>query len=250
MDYLKDQINDAYANASPPPARTSSTPVSVLRMEDSLELCGMTPEEAEQLQKEMDDVAKWEESNKQAADALYQQIVWRPKAFPALPPPQRYQVPLPSDTDSRFKINISVSGQLGMKLECEGTQSNLALITQSVDNATLCLDEEISGPVIWTQRVYFATEAAVKMTPTPTPKDPLQEYTLAHLIALLLVKQRRHLASLKPDDRTLQYFVGTDAIPPQGNCTISRSSLYATAIRRRLLQTGMWCYFLQLEIRV
>ncbi|KAH9886251.1 hypothetical protein C8Q73DRAFT_669207 [Cubamyces lactineus] len=210
----------------------------------------MTAEEAELLQREMDEVAKWEASDQQAFDALYQQIVWRPMAFRVPPPPRHYQVPLPPDTDGLFKIDLTTSGQPGVKLEFQGTQSNLVQITAFVDDATLCLDEEIPGPVIWAQRVYFAPETTVKMTPMPTPKSPPQGFTLAHLIELLLVKQRRHWATLNRCDRTLQYFVGADDISPQENCTVTRSSMYATAIRRRRLYTGMWCYFFQLEIRV
>ncbi|KAI0330044.1 hypothetical protein GY45DRAFT_1324311 [Cubamyces sp. BRFM 1775] len=210
----------------------------------------MTAEETKALLKDMDEIARIEATDEQAFDALYRGIIWRPMAFPARPPPRHYPVPLPADTDKMFKIDVTVSGQPGTKLEYEGRQSNLVQITNIVDNATLCLDEEILGPVIWAQRVYFAPETTVKRTPMPTPKRPSQGFTLAHLIEILLVKQRRHWAHLKPCDRTLQYFVGKDVIPPEENCTIVRSSLYATAIRRRLLSTGLWCYFFQLEIRV
>ncbi|KAH9886246.1 hypothetical protein C8Q73DRAFT_284369 [Cubamyces lactineus] len=175
-----------------PPTRSKPTPRDVMYIAGTGKQPDMSIEDAERLKEELDERARW------------QSLAERPfcvhiKDLEISPNPssehmlQYFPVPLPHDTDPRFKIDIVANGMIGFRLASDDVRNDslpvLPYVSRTVDNATMCLDDEIRGSIIWTQRVYFAQEKT-KMTPTDRRIRP--GYTLGHLITLLLHKQYRH----------------------------------------------------------
>ncbi|KAI0654171.1 hypothetical protein C8Q70DRAFT_1030332 [Cubamyces menziesii] len=174
-----------------------------------------------------------------------------------LPRAQRFQIPLPADTDPDFKIDIIVSGGIGFHLTWERTDMTelhvMPGVAKVVENATTTLDDIIVHDYLYVHRVYYASEnTRAKLTRKYI--NPMRNYTftLGHLISLLQTMQYNHwTSSSMKENRTLQYVVGMDSGLPQGGPVLQFSDLCVTAIRRRWIgHERMWCYIMQLEVRI
>ncbi|KAI0654176.1 hypothetical protein C8Q70DRAFT_540747 [Cubamyces menziesii] len=235
-----------------PSTRPNPTPRDVMYIAGTGKRPDMSIEDAERLKSELEER---ERSQSLRERPLYVhlkdvQLSANPTSEHML---QYFRVPLPGVTDPYFKIDIISNGKIGFQLAGDDVRNDSApvhpYVAQTVDNAMMCLDDEIRGGIIWTQRVYFAQELT-KMTPTDKRIRP--GYTLGHLVTLLLHKQYRHWFSQVTKSKgacNLQYLVGANVRPEPGRNPVDWSSLYAVAIRRRPLGSG-WCYFFQLEVRV
>ena len=78
---------------------------------------------------------------------------------------QYFRVPLPGVTDPYFKIDIISNGKIGFQLAGDDVRNDSApvhpYVAQTVDNAMMCLDDEIRGGIIWTQRVYVSDRSTI-----------------------------------------------------------------------------------------
>ncbi|KAH9886199.1 hypothetical protein C8Q73DRAFT_795380 [Cubamyces lactineus] len=160
-----------------------------------------------------------------------------------------HKVPLPSDTDPTFRIPLYAAGKLGVQVAESVIHLSddllLAQIMRAVDNATESLDDVIQQDAIYMHRALFALETT-KVVPFYLAKEPKRGFTLGHLLVPLLRKQISHWTKLPRRRRVVECLVGTDAVEPaQGSKTVSWSSVYITAIRRR---AGY--YFLELRVRI
>ncbi|KAJ8494690.1 hypothetical protein ONZ51_g2176 [Trametes cubensis] len=175
-----------------PSTRPNPTPRDVMYIAGTGKRPDMSIEDAERLKSELEER---ERSQSLRERPLYVhlkdvQLSANPTSEHML---QYFRVPLPGVTDPYFKIDIISNGKIGFQLAGDDVRNDSApvhpYVAQTVDNAMMCLDDEIRGGIIWTQRVYFAQELT-KMTPTDKRIRP--GYTLGHLVTLLLHKQYRH----------------------------------------------------------
>ncbi|KAI0325727.1 hypothetical protein GY45DRAFT_205046 [Cubamyces sp. BRFM 1775] len=178
-------------------------------------------------------------------------IIRRPPE--SLPRPRGLHVPLPADTDPDFKIDIIVSGRVGFHLMGRSRTNMVPRVASVVDNAAMSLEDIIEDNGVYLQRVYYASERT-QMAPRKILIRPQRTYQfiLGHLISMLLTMQYTHWRDLEKDERTLHYLIGRNGGLPQGTM-LEFSDLCATAIRRRPVgeaHRGMWCYFLQLDVRI
>ena len=78
-----------------------------------------------------------------------------------LPRAQRFQIPLPADTDPDFKIDIIVSGGIGFHLTWERTDMTelhvMPGVAKVVENATTTLDDIIVHDYLYVHRVYVSS---------------------------------------------------------------------------------------------
>ncbi|KAH9886241.1 hypothetical protein C8Q73DRAFT_284193 [Cubamyces lactineus] len=114
---------------------------------------------------------------------------------------QRFQIPLPADTDPGFKIDIIVFGETGYHLswtECVLTELHVApSVVRLVENATMSLDDIIEHGCLQVQGVFYASENIRVFMPKPKFMDPERKcsFTLGHLISLLQAMQSNHWVS-------------------------------------------------------
>ncbi|KAI0330048.1 hypothetical protein GY45DRAFT_1337120 [Cubamyces sp. BRFM 1775] len=200
-----------------PPTRPNPTPRDIMYIAGTGQQPDMSIEDADRLKSEIEQQAWWQRLGER-------QFCLHLKDLELSPNPSRehmlqyFRVPLPNDTDPRFKIDIIANGMVGFQLGAD----------ESVDNAAMCLGDHIRGNAIWTQRVYFAQETT-KMTPTEKRINTRFGYTLGHLITLLLQKQYRHwfgqMTKLQ-GGCSLQYLVGANVSPEPGRNPVNWSSLW------------------------
>ncbi|KAI9069762.1 hypothetical protein FKP32DRAFT_1599696 [Trametes sanguinea] len=167
----------------------------------------------------------------------------------------RYPIPLPSDTDPKFQVDIHVHGDTGLRLTLDRLRTESPLnqsIARQVVSANLSLDHKIRGNEIWTQPAHFPGETT-RMVPRHTPKDPKRGFTVGHLLTLLVQKQHSYwqrFASARNGHVLLKDVVGHASAGTLKEERIDWGAVYAVAIRRRKTNDGTWCYFPQLEIRI
>ncbi|CDO74339.1 hypothetical protein BN946_scf184850.g11 [Trametes cinnabarina] len=177
-------------------------------------------------------------------------------ATPSLPASRssRHPVALPDDADPHFKIEIRVQGHIGLRMTLDRIMVDTPLnqtIVCKVDGADVVMDNEIRGKEVWTQRAHFPGDSS-RATPRRSPKDPKSGFTVGHLLTILVKKQYIHWNNFEP---TRKGFVELrDLIGPAAgsmkHVRVHWESEYAVAIRRRRIKEGIWCYFLELEIRI
>ncbi|KAI0330039.1 hypothetical protein GY45DRAFT_795078 [Cubamyces sp. BRFM 1775] len=184
-----------------------------------------------------------------------------PTPPPPVTPPQTqcFQIPLPIDTDPKFKIDIISFGRIGFQVQATTSSKDHIRVApgvaRSVDNATMLM-EHVMQDEIYVQRVYFALENS-KVVPKLKSLQLERQYafTLGHLITMLQIMQSGHwYHSMKGHNDNLRYITGMDdgVLPQEYRRTaVKWSDLWAIAIRRRMLpDVRKWCYFFELEVRL
>ncbi|KAI0640428.1 hypothetical protein C8Q79DRAFT_452214 [Trametes meyenii] len=154
-----------------------------------------------------------------------------------VPNSPRYIVPLLSDMDPSFKIEINVDKVPGIRLKSP--------FLQKVDAAEQCLDSYFRDQFTYTSR-YMLPLKADHVESGITFRDPATGFTVGDLLNLLV---RRQVAVW--DGKTeVEIRVVPGSEGGAGCVKVPSDALYAVAIRRRLVQGMPWCFFLELEARM